>query len=230
MNELTCREIDEMLAGYAADALEEEESCAAAAHLAECRNHDAELQALRRDFASLAAVAEPAEPPAALRDRLLGAFDQEIAGAPVTLPSKPAQRPSRLISVTTFGYALAAALLLIAVGLGVWGASRGGGTELVVRTTTEQAGALQVTYIPSRDLGVLNYDLDALPAGRAYQAWHVDAAGNPTSLGVLPDTRGRLAFAGDFGNEGAIALTDEPSGGSLQPTTQPMLITPLGEG
>jgi anti-sigma-K factor RskA len=227
MNELTCREIDELLAGYASDALEETERCTAATHLAECRNHDAELQALRGSLASLAAVVEPVPPPDALRNRLLDAFDREVARPPAVLTERPARR-TRLIATPNLGYALAAGMLIIAVVLGVWGASRGGGAEVLVRATTDDSGSVQVVYIPSRSLGVLDYDLVSLPAGRTYQAWHVDKAGNPVSLGVLSGTRGSLSFTSDLASGSSVALTIEPAGGSAAPTTTPFLVTPLG--
>jgi anti-sigma-K factor RskA len=228
MNELACREIDELLPGYASDALEEADRCAAATHLAECRNHDVELQALRLSFAGLAATVGPVEPPAALRSRLLDAFDSELAGSPVELPLRRESQPSRRFSGAAFGYALAAAMLVLAVALGAWGASRGG-TEVQVVNTTDQAGSLQVVYIPSHSRGVIDYDLASLPAGRAYQAWRLDAAGNPESLGVLPGDNGSLAFEADFDEGGAVALTVEPAGGSRLPTTTPLLVTQLDE-
>ena len=45
MNDFRCSEVDGLLTGYAADALDEDERCAVATHLAECRNHDAEFVA-----------------------------------------------------------------------------------------------------------------------------------------------------------------------------------------
>jgi anti-sigma-K factor RskA len=180
----------------------------------------------------LASIVEPVEPPAALRGSLLDAFDRELASpSPASLPARRTQRPSRLISAAGFGYALAAGLLIIAVALGAWGASRGGGdgAEVLVRNNADQAGTLQVTYIPSQNVGVMDYDLRALQAGQTYQAWHVDAAGNPVSLGVLAGEQGSVSFEGDFGATGAIALTIEPAGGSRALTTTPFLVTALSE-
>jgi anti-sigma-K factor RskA len=228
MNELTCNAVDELLAGYAADALEDAEHCAAAGHLAECRNHDAELQALRAGFAGLAALIEPVEPQVALRGRILEAFDREIADQPAVQPSGSPPRLPRLLSPAGFGYALAAGLLIIAVALGVWGASRDGdGTQVLVRNTEAAAGSLEVVYIPSQSRGLIDFDLSAPPAGRIYQAWHVDAAGNAVSIGLLQGQRGSLAFELEPAGGDAVALSIEPPGGSRAPTTDPLLVTPL---
>jgi anti-sigma-K factor RskA len=218
-----------LLPGYAANALEEEERCAAATHLAECRNHDAELAGLRLGFASLAVGVEPVEPPVALRSRILDAFDREVAGTPTPLPARTQARPARWLSAGGFGYALAAGLLFLAIGLGVWGASRGGEeADVVVHQTSGQDGTLQVVFIPSHDRGLIDYSLSSLPVGRAYQVWHVDDSGRATSLGVLSNTQGSHAIEGSF-NDGAIALSVEPSSGSAAPTTTPLLVTPLGD-
>jgi anti-sigma-K factor RskA len=228
MNEITCLEIDELLPGYAANALEEEERCAAAGHLAECRRHDTELAGLRLGFAGLAMTIDPEEPPGTLRGRVLEAFDREVEGPPAAVPPRP-QRPARWTTVGGFGYALAAGLLIIAIGLAVWGASRGGGeADILVRETSDQTGTLQVVYIPSHNRGLIDYELSSLPADRTYQAWHVDDSGRAVSLGVLNNTRGSHAFEGDF-DAGVSALSVEPSAGSVAPTTAPLLVTPLSE-
>jgi anti-sigma-K factor RskA len=240
MNELSCRDVDDLLTGYAADALEEDERCAVATHLAECRNHDLELQGMRLSLSGLAQTVEPVEPAPALRARLLDAFDRAAVGGDqealdqfqAQLSAAARRRrplPLRVVSSAAFGYALAATLLLVAIGLGVWGATRGGEDDVLVRASEGQAGSIQVLYVPSRGVGVLEYELAALPTGRAYQAWHVDAGGNADSLGVLAGRAGSLAFQGDLAAGSAIALSVEPSGGSAQPTTTPILITPVVE-
>jgi anti-sigma-K factor RskA len=232
MNEQTCRDVDEALAAYAADGLEAEEQCDVASHLAECRNHDEELKALRQDFAGLAAGAEPVEPPPSLRASLLEAFDREAgAGAPheaerATL--KPATPGTRLTTAAWFGYALAAALLVLAVGLGAWGASRdGSGEDVQVLTTQDATGSLRLTYLPQQGLGVIDVELPAVAEGQAYQAWGIDAEGNAESLGVLPAASGRVALDGDLRGATAVALSVEPAGGSVAPTSDPILVTAL---
>ena len=241
MNGLNCREIDDLLAPYAADALEDVDRFEVSNHLAECRNHDSELSAFRADLARLGRTAPPVEPPAELRSRLLDAFDREAAAttgpataappAPIPLPEQPQPRERRrsLFAMPSFAYALAASFLLLAIGLGVWGASRGGGNDgqiLAARTDAQQR-SLQVTYVPSRDIAILNPTLPPLPSDRTYQAWSI-VNGQPRSIGLLQPT-GPHGFQIDLSGAEAIALSVEPAGGSPAPTTEPFLLTSLRE-
>ncbi len=227
MNEYTCREIDEQLAAYAAHALEETEICAVANHLAECRRHDEELTAMRADFERLAASVQPVEPPSRLRDSLLTAFDEAIAAPePAHIHVSPARRKS-IFSTSGFAYAVAAAMLALAVGVGAWGLSRDGGNgDVIVAQSSTGGASMQVTYVPDQKVAVMEVDLPPLPAGRVYQAWRIDG-GSPVSLGLLETNTGSVAMVGDLEGASAVALSVEPAGGSPAPTTNPILIATL---
>ncbi len=247
MNQLSCGEIDELLAAFAADALENDDLHAVTAHLAECRNHDEALESLRAMFDQLGEAVTPVEPPAALKTSLLDAFDKDVTAAtlapaapspsakpaPTTLKTAPAAtatgaRPaSRLTASGWVGYALAASLLLVVIGLGIWGASRGSDGDVLTRTTRGPDGTIQLTYFAAEGLGVIEVDLLTLPAGRAYQAWAIDSSGAAASLGVLPANQGRIVLDGDLRNGTAIALSVEPESGSSAPTSEPILLTSL---
>jgi anti-sigma-K factor RskA len=75
----------------------------------------------------------------------------------------------------------------------------------------------------------------AMPAsGRAYQLWMVPKSGKgaPISAGVyMPDANGGVLTVApppaDMSDMAALAVTDEPSGGSPQPTTKPMWVAAL---
>jgi anti-sigma factor RsiW len=101
-----------MIPAGAAGALEAEEQRALDAHLLVCdecrREHDAFVET-----AALAALAiEPVAPPAAVRSRVLSAID--AAGAPAS-PNVARMRPRQ-----TPAWWLAAAAVLIALGVGGW--------------------------------------------------------------------------------------------------------------
>jgi anti-sigma-K factor RskA len=74
-----------------------------------------------------------------------------------------------------------------------------------------------------------------MPAlGRTFQLWMVPKAGKgaPISMGLyIPDANGNvLTVAGppqNVGDMAALAVTDEPNGGSPQPTSKPMWVGPL---
>ena len=236
MNDLTCTSVDEMILAYEAHALEDDERSAVAQHLAECRKHDEELQAVRADLNLLvSASVEPSVPPARLRSSLLDAFERERrVNAPAATPGPEreagpeprrlaASPPARMLP-SAFGYALAAALLAIAVGLAAWGVSRTGNgeTEVLVRSMSEGNASMQVTYVPSQQLAVLDLNLPEPPPGRTYQAWRI-RDGVPTSIGVINQPTGKIALQFELKAADALALTVEPQGGSVTPTTQPVL-------
>ena len=75
-----------------------------------------------------------------------------------------------------------------------------------------------MTYLPDRDLAVLNFDMPALASGRTYQAWFI-IDGKPVSLGVLSQNSGTVTFAANLDKAQAVALSIEPMGGSKTPTT-----------
>lgn len=66
--------------------------------------------------------------------------------------------------------------------------------------------------------------LSRLEAERAYQLWVIDG-GDPEPAGVLPVSGGTVQVEVGGGVPGAtLAVTIEPAGGSLQPTTEPVVV------
>ena len=119
---------------------------------------------------------------------------------------------------------LAASLLLVAIGLGIWGASRGSDGDVLTRTTRGPDGTIQLTYFTAEGLGVIEVDLGCRPAAPTKPGrW----SGSAASLGVLPVNQGRVVLDGDLRNRIAIALSVEPESGSSAPTSEPILLTSL---
>ncbi|MGH7503511.1 MAG: anti-sigma factor [Longimicrobiales bacterium] len=79
---------------------------------------------------------------------------------------------------------------------------------------------------------VAAFDLPAAPAGRAYQLWGITGGAAPVSLGVFnTGSDGRAVATFDVPATTAIdvaAITEEPAGGSPQPTSQPFLVGGVG--
>jgi hypothetical protein len=225
-DELTCTQANDLLAAYATDSLIEEERCAFTAHLAECRLHDEELAGYRAVTSRLPSAIPPVEPPLQLRSSLLSSFDSLINAQTESEPIAP--RPQRgilhLVGNTGFAYGLAAVAVLVAVlalaGLAV--IDTGGEDVRQVRNAAD-GGQFVLTYLPGRQVGVIDLNLPVLPSGRVYQAWQITDRG-PESLGVVANS-GATAFKADLSRATNIAFTDEPSGGSTQPTTTPRLVT-----
>jgi anti-sigma-K factor RskA len=111
------RGVEELLAAYALGVADEDEVRQVEAHLAECEVCREELVHWRRSTEALAASAEPMEPSAGVRERLMA----EVGGAPAPsaerAPAEAAGRrraPLRLAAVIAV-----AALALAALGWGI---------------------------------------------------------------------------------------------------------------
>ena len=77
---------------------------------------------------------------------------------------------------------------------------------------------------PHMGVAVTADQMPSMPAARTLQLWFVPKSGKPVSAAIFhPDTTGQIAFVAPVTipmNEiAALAVTDEPAGGSPQPTT-----------
>jgi anti-sigma-K factor RskA len=224
---MRCEEVEEVLVAFAMNRLDREEDAAVAAHLRECRLHDAELSELRIVVSALPYIADETPPPDRLRAGLLEAFDREAGVA--ASPDKPAAAGSplqRLWRAPQLGYALAAALAIVALGLFAWNLSLQGDDDLVVTSIRQGDLDLRVLYLADDGIAVLDLSMPPLSADRTYQAWKITEDGRAVSLGVVRN-QGTFAFESDLSDAAAIAISVEPSGGSPQPTSDPIVVSEL---
>jgi anti-sigma-K factor RskA len=227
-DEMTCDQANWLIAAYTTDSLVEEERCAFTAHLAECRLHDEELTAYRAVASRLPSALDPVQPPSQLRGNLLRSFDG-LVNAPAEPEDIVSTAPTRpglfgFLRAPGFAYGLAAALAVAVIALaGLVLTQDSGGESVRQVANAADGGQLNLTYLPNRQVGVIDLSMPALPANRAYQAWQITASG-PVSLGIVA-SRGTTAFSADLSRATNIAVTVEPAGGSAQPTTTPMLVT-----
>ena len=142
----------------------------------------------------------------------------------------------------TYAWGSIAAVFVAAIaGLLVWNVvlqnrldSRGGADQLAqhlersvpLRADDAANGGGTVVFFPNeRRAVVLGERLPQPGAGKTYQMWELGSE-RPVSLGLLRiDSTGRgTAVVGyDSDRPAALAITIEPEGGSVQPTTQPVL-------
>jgi anti-sigma-K factor RskA len=247
------------LAGaFALDALDERERRKFTRHLRRCPACAAEVRRFQEVAASLAFAAS-AEPPPELHDRVMVAVARADQLPPqVALRRRFADRRPRFpsggwvprLAVVTAAAAIAAVVVLSLVLTGTrqqLNAARAQSQAIAavlaapdVRTATGSVStggvATVVLSADRRELVVSTSGLATVQAGKTYQLWLIGPASTKAtvfrSAGLLPvAVAGRTTpvlasglVAGD-----KLGLTVEPAGGSIQPTTTPVLLLSLPE-
>ena len=238
---MTHEEMNELYELYVLGALEQEETAAIDEHVrTQCAHCLQQIQDATVVTAAMCGIAEPVEPPARLRKRVIAAVKPE-----------PPQR-NWLFALTGFS-AACAALLIFALWTGNsvrsyraqvadLQAERSQLREAVQilsrsETKTVQYGLADQPHgrvFVNRNRGIVfvGSQLPALASNRTFQLWLIPAKGAPESAGVF-----RPNATGDFVNVRrepvdtsrihAVAVSVEPPGGSPAPTTKPILIVPL---
>jgi anti-sigma-K factor RskA len=225
-----------LAAPYSLDALDGEERAAFETHLAGCVLCQAEVASFRDVAARLAAAAPDVSPPPALRRRVVA-----VAGRPRQLAWLAAAASLVLALGAAYGYwrettdrralervvaqvrdSLAARDSLLSAVL----APDVGTANLAA---TGKPPSARLFWNPARRVVVIAvYDLAPAPAGRTYQLWGIATGKAPVSLGVFnPGPSGRLTTTMTVPADlvfQVTAVTEEPAGGSPQPTQTPFLI------
>jgi anti-sigma-K factor RskA len=204
--------LHELTAAYALDALDQEDERAYEEHLSRCAQCREELAGFRDAAGALALAVEPAEPPAALRGRILDAARSERPNV-VTL------RPRWAYPVA----AVAAVAACAAIGFGVWAAelnSRDHGLRTI--PLAGAAGSVVVSDDGSAALVVAG--MRPAPAGKTWEAWVLKGdRAYPAGIfhGGGATTVVRL---GQRLSSGArVGVTLERAGGVKAPTSQPLV-------
>lgn len=241
---------DDLLAAYALGAVDEDERALVEQHLSECAPCREEL-ALYSEAAVHLTDGREVAPPPAMRDRVLGAIAEQAdrdggegtgghgATAPDNIAELSSARSQRRKPAAAL-WGLAAAGVIAVGGFAVWQDSQLGPVEQVVQADDAQRFEVEfegeiLAVVSSESLGqsvLLTDDLPELSDGEVYQAWWVDESGAITSAGVVdgeadPDVV-EMPLDGAPDQVAAVALSVEPTGGSEQPTTDPLLAIELG--
>lgn len=259
--------VDELLGAYALDALDADERDQVERRLAESPSARAEVDRLTNAMDHVVDAQNDAmAPPADLWDRIADqlpprperipspktasapvADEQPMvaqpavasAGAPADeLAARRARRVSRPAQVVL---AVAAAVLVVLIGVGVVRRSSSPSTSLAQQLQQQadrvaaQPGSRTATLTgsdPSVSIRVvIDADgrgyvepsgLPALDADQTYQLWSVDG-GTPISLGLLGSDP-TVAVVGTGTSPSQLAVTAEPAGGSTGPTSNPIAV------
>jgi anti-sigma-K factor RskA len=229
--------IHELTAGYALDALNDDERAAYEKHLADCDRCQAELASFWEVTGALALGASGPEPRPELRAAILSAARAE-GGSVVDIATRRRRLPVALGAAA----AIAAA---VAIGLGLWSISLSNRLDTARNAADSQAfaagvladsGAREVALTGSGDGrvvvsrtgdAVLIVDgLPAPPADRTYQVWVVED-GTATSAGLFDDVAGAPVGLTKRVSPGAVvAVTLERAGGAEAPTSDPLVSSP----
>jgi anti-sigma-K factor RskA len=240
------------LAGlYVLGALSPDERAQVEAHLASCPEGHDEFAQVGALTPALASLADPVSAPASLKDRVMADYRAGVEAAarpPATMERKPAPVIElRSAPRSWLGWAVAAAaVLLLAVTAG-WAYIAQSNAAIEQQRAQTIARAIDVMAAPGSSVAILSgsataagasgfaafgadgagyivlVDMPVAPSGKTYQAWYI-ADGVPDSAGLLSVDRDGYAILELAGRPGTqvIALTVEPTGGSVQPTSDPI--------
>jgi anti-sigma-K factor RskA len=217
------RELHDLTAAYALDALDEDERGAYEAHLPGCTRCREELADLAQTAALLAHGAPAATPPPALRERILEEAHRNRGGQVLSFPRRPR------IVLAAAG-TLAAAAAAIAIVAGVQWAS-------VSDDLDDAKSALSVLADPEArsvplegakgrlvvdregSAAIIVGELDLAPSGRTYELW-VIRGDNPRRAGLFEggDEPDLVLLEERVDGPATVAVTLERDGGVDAPT------------
>lgn len=251
----------DLVGAWVLDALQDDERSEFEAHVAGCDACRAEAASLREAVVALAADAAPVAPPPALRDAVLATIDQtpqvlpsraeptdasDTLRSPASPPSttapvqvsapetRQATTPARQTLASRLGLGLAAALVLVLGGVGIW--AQGVRGELADQQASNQAVAAVLADPESSVLRddasvlVLSGDGQAVftsasvdaPAGQVLQLWVIDQDG-PVSAGLVTSPTTATLLETPVPPGAVVGVTVEPEGGSPAPTSDPVI-------
>jgi len=233
----------ELAAPYALDALASEERAGFEGHLAECATCRAQVQAFREVTGLLAHAAPPATPPPALRERILreARAVRPLGSRRRLRPWIPAAAAVVLALAAGYGYwsarvtqtalrtALESALARLDSASQLVAAILDSTVGTADLAATGKPPSMRLFWNRARNVVVVAaFELPPAPAGRTYQLWAIKKGQTPVSLGTFntgPGGRAVVTLRMPAGFKPDLsAVTEEPAGGSPQPTQQPFLV------
>ena len=224
-------------AAYLLGALPDADADAFERHLAECPLCREEIDALAPAVRALPSAVDPVAPPPALKARIMAEVEREAsllaaAGPEADRPPAPRRRRARgWLGLPRWAPAAVAAVLLLGVLIGVGVSQLGGSGERTVQAQIlDKARAPDASVeieVGSDGATLVARGLPAPPSGRVYQIWlkRPGHAPEPTSALFTPrrDGTATATVPGSLEGVAQMLVTDEPAGGSRQPTTSPLL-------
>ena len=209
-------------AAYALGALEPNEADAFRRHLTECAACRDEVAAYEQITGALPEAGGSDEVPRALRRRVM----REVRANPKAAPehhSRRVRQPTRFPLAWAGGLAAVVVAGIVAVALATGGS---GGT----RTIQASVGSAELRVGGGRGDLIVRH-LPQLPSGRIYEMWVQRGNAQPQPTGTLFSVRrdGSAAVGVPVALHGVsrVMVTQEPAGGTLAPTSAPLIVAPV---
>jgi anti-sigma factor RsiW len=249
-------ELHTLAAAYVLGSLPPDEHAEFEAHLGGCEACAGEVTELQQVMLGLSAEHERT-PPAELRESILTAADDAVPATSHdnVVRLQPDRRPTAQPWFVRLTAVAAAVLALVVAGLSYvvsdladrlqvseqatqtvrQDAERFAGLlaapDVQIATTeTVEGVSARLLYSADRDEAIITTDrLQPAPDERTYQLWVIDDDG-PSSAGTFntdPQGQAIVQLAGDLDTGVTIGITEEPDGGSNEPTTEPILALEL---
>ena len=222
-------DLKELLASYALGAVSADEAERIRSHLRACKVCAAEVQSYASTSSVLAMAVSPEPLPEGFADRVAA---RATVSGPAPGPAPVLPRRAR----PWWGHALAYAALALALALlaaGLLATRRTSERErLLVQAALREQG--MDLHGPGEVVGIMvatpegsllaAHGLGPAPTGRTYQLWLIRKA-KPVSAGTFQSSDGLalLETGRSLAGVDAVAVTIEPEGGSLEPTSDPVL-------
>lgn len=211
----------EDLAAYSLGALDARGAAELERHLAGCERCQEELRWLRPAVQALPETVERQEPPPRLRESLMAEVRADARAEESREPARGTGR-SRLFKPAV-GFAVLALLVAGVVGYQVGRDDSGPGAEPLV---FRQPGGVVVKMVPEGQGGTLRIShLHQPRPGKVLEAW-VLREGEVEAVRALfvPDRHGRAETRiADMSGVEEVMVTEEPQGGSEEPTSKPIV-------
>ena len=227
----------EDIPAYAIGALDSGDRAALEKHLKTCPACQAELASYQGLSEGLLLSVPLRQPPAALRQRLVGRL-------PAARKTAPRFRFPWSIGQTALGFAVLLLLFLNVFLLLQTQSLQREQASLSRQVQTGQTALAALAYPETRSLPVngnnvagtllldqernvavlITWNMPALQANQTFQVWLIDAQGKRTDAGIFmpqpgqPFTSVSVNSSGGLANFSGLGVTIEPAGGSPQPT------------
>jgi Anti-sigma-K factor rskA len=222
-------------APYVLGALEDAESYRE--HLLSCASCREEVAALSLVVEALPVSVTPATAPAALRGRILATVRSEAellhAAGPRAdeAPRATGRWRSPRLSFPAAGLAIAASALLAAVIAIAMSGSSTGVRVTAAHLSAAVRGAQASLRQTAGHAELVVSGMRQPPTGKIYEVWLKRGAGAPQPtdalFGVTSRGSGSASVPGSLHGVGEVLVTSEPRGGSLHPTSRPVIVVTL---